>query len=109
MPKLAGHRLSHSLTSGQKDILKRVSLSHVGGSDVLTRNRRRIETVLNGIRPLLRSDGLDVELVEVRPRGVSVHMTGVSSTWCKGATLNFHTDLEAELRRTIGRLDLRLV
>jgi Fe-S cluster biogenesis protein NfuA len=90
-------------------ILKRVSAAHVGGSDVLARNRRRIETVLNRIRPMLRADGLDVEVVDVWPRCASVHMTGVS-TWCPGAPLNFHTDLEAALRQTMGRFEeLRLV
>ena len=98
------------LTADQLHILKRVNATHVSGCDVLARNRRRIETVLNRIRPMLRADGLDVELVDVWRHGASIHMIGVSSAWCKGAALNLHTDLEIVLRQAIGRFgDLRLV
>jgi Fe-S cluster biogenesis protein NfuA len=108
LPNITGRRVSLPLTADQVGILKRVSAAHVGG-DVLAYNRRRIETVLNRIRPMLRADGLDVEVVDVWRRGASVHLTGASS-WCQGAPLNFHTDLEAALRQTMGRFeDLRLV
>jgi Fe-S cluster biogenesis protein NfuA len=110
VPNIAGRRVSRPLNADQRRILKRVSAAHVGGRDLLARNRRRIETVLDRIRPMLRADGLDVEVVDVWRHGASVLMAGASSTWCKGASLNFHTDVEAALRRNMGRFeDLRLV
>jgi Fe-S cluster biogenesis protein NfuA len=81
--------------------LKGFSAAHVGGHDVLARNRRRIETVLNRIRPMLRADGLDVDVVDVWRRGASVHLTGASS-WCQGAPLNFHRILK---QRSVGQWD----
>lgn len=77
---------------------------------MLARKRRQIATVLNRIRPMLRADGLDVDVIEVQTHGASVRLTGVSGTWCQGAPLNFHTDLERVLRQTIARFgDLQLV
>jgi Fe-S cluster biogenesis protein NfuA len=99
-----------SSTSGQIDLLKRVSAAGGPARDMLARKRRQIATVLNRIRPMLRADGLDVDVIEVQTHGASVRLTGVSGTWCQGAPLNFHTDLERVLRQTIARFgDLQLV
>ena len=64
------------------------------------RKRERIETALNRIRPLLKADGVDVEIVEVRDNGASVRLTGVCAR-CGTGPLNFYTGLEAMLREEI--------
>ena len=62
--------------------------------------RERIETALNRIRPLLKADGVDVEIVEVRDNGASVRLTGLCAR-CGTGPLNFYTGLEAMLREEI--------
>jgi Fe-S cluster biogenesis protein NfuA len=64
------------------------------------RKRERIETALNRIRPLLKADGVDVEIVEVRDNGASVRLTGLCAR-CGTGPLNFYTGLEAMLREEI--------
>jgi Fe-S cluster biogenesis protein NfuA len=59
------------------------------------RKDERIATVLNRIRPLLRADGVDLELVEVRDDGASVRLTGLCVR-CGTVPLNVHTGLEVE-------------
>ena len=71
--------------------------------------RARIEAVLNRIRPILREDGIGVELVDVRADGASVHLTGLCSQ-CAGAPLTLHTGLSEVLRDAIPEFgELRLV
>jgi Fe-S cluster biogenesis protein NfuA len=73
------------------------------------RKDERIATVLNRIRPLLRADGVDLELVEVRDDGASVRLTGLRVR-CGTVPLNVHTGLEVVLHEEIeGFGDLRLV
>jgi Fe-S cluster biogenesis protein NfuA len=62
--------------------------------------RERIEIALNRIRPLLQTDGVDVEIVEVRDNGASVRLTGFCAR-CGTGPLNFYTGLEAMLREEI--------
>jgi Fe-S cluster biogenesis protein NfuA len=70
--------------------------------------RARIEAVLNRIRPLLQADGADVELVDVRGDGASVHFTGLC---CQcAAALTMHTGLSDLLHEEIPEFgELRLV
>jgi Fe-S cluster biogenesis protein NfuA len=74
----------------------------------LDRKREQIQTALNRIRPLLRADGVDVELVEVRDNSASVRLTGLC-VQCGTGPLNFHTGLEQLLREEIEECgDLQL-
>jgi Fe-S cluster biogenesis protein NfuA len=71
--------------------------------------RERIEAVLNRIRPFLRADDADVELVEVRENSASVRFTGLCRE-CAAAPLTLHDGLSEILREEIPEFDeLRLV
>jgi len=71
--------------------------------------RARIEAVLNRFRPLLLPDGVDIELVDVRPDGASIRLTGLSAD-CHSASLNLHTGLSEILREEIPEFgELRIV
>lgn len=71
--------------------------------------RLRIEAVLDRIRPLLRADGLDVVLIDVRRDGATVHFSGVDHA-CSSAPLMLHTGLSEALREEIpGFGELRVV
>jgi Fe-S cluster biogenesis protein NfuA len=72
--------------------------------------RERIEAVLNRIRPLLQSDGSDVELVDVQEGCVvSLRFTGLCSQ-CAAAPLMMHDGLTEILREEIPEFsELRLV
>ena len=70
--------------------------------------RERIEAVLGRVRPLLRQDGIDLELVAVREDGASVRLTGLSPG-CAAAPLNLQSGLEEVLRAEVaGFGELRL-
>jgi len=72
-------------------------------------DRARIEAVLDRIRPLLQTDGVDVELIDVRDDVASVRFTGLCSQ-CGGAALTMHTGLSELLRQEIPEFgELRLV
>jgi Fe-S cluster biogenesis protein NfuA len=68
-----------------------------------------VESVLNRIRPTMRADGGDIELVEVRGNSVRVRLTGVCSG-CPCAHLTLHMGVEMALREEIeGFEDLQVV
>jgi len=71
----------------------------------MSAERARIETVLNRIRPLLRADGADVELIDVQKNGASVRFTGFCGQ-CVSAPLTMHTGLTDVLRAEIPDFDL---
>jgi len=61
--------------------------------------RERVETVLDKVRPMLQSDGGDVELVDVTDAGiVQVRLTGA----CKGCPMSQMT-----LKNGIERIVLK--
>lgn len=61
--------------------------------------REKVEAVLNKVRPMLQSDGGDVELVNVTDKGiVQVRLTGA----CKGCPMSQMT-----LKNGIERLILK--
>jgi Fe-S cluster biogenesis protein NfuA len=75
---------------------------------IVPTRRARIEAVLARIRPLLRADGADVELIDVHGNGASVRFTGLCGV-CASAPLSLHTDLNELLREEIAGFDeLRL-
>lgn len=71
--------------------------------------RERIESVLNRIRPALRSDGGDIELIDVFGNSASVRLTGMCAR-CPSGYLTLHAGVERALRREIGEFEeLRVV
>jgi Fe-S cluster biogenesis protein NfuA len=74
----------------------------------VTANANELKPRSSRIRPLLKADGVDVELVEVRDNGASVRLTGLC-VQCGTGPLNFHTGLEQLLREEIEECgDLQL-
>ena len=60
----------------------------------------RIEAVLESIRPALRADGGDIELVEVVGSSAKVRLTGACDG-CPSAALTLRFGIEAKLREAI--------
>ena len=63
--------------------------------------REKVETALDRIRPVLQTDGGDVELVEVKDGVVSLRLTGA----CKGcpmATMTLRNGIERILREEVS-------
>jgi len=56
--------------------------------------------VLDSIRPILRADGGDVELLEVQAKGARILRAGLGAG-CPGARLTMQTGLEEVLRMAI--------
>jgi len=66
--------------------------------------RTKVETSLNTIRPHLRADGGDVELVDVSDDGVvSVRLTGACHG-CPGAILTLRMGIERILREQVPEI-----
>ena len=63
--------------------------------------RDKVEEVLNQIRPSLRADGGDVELVDVKDGIVSVKLTGACSG-CPMSTLTLKNGIERLLMEEIS-------
>lgn len=66
--------------------------------------RETIESVLDRIRPLLRSDGGDIELVDVFGNSARVRLTGMC-TGCPSAYMTLHTGVERALRHEIAEFE----
>lgn len=64
--------------------------------------------VLDRIRPILRADGVEVELLEVQQNNARIRLTGLCPR-CASARLSMQTGLEEVLRaaiRDFGELQL---
>ncbi|MES5481828.1 NifU family protein [Bradyrhizobium sp. INPA03-11B] len=57
----------------------------------------RVEQALEGVRPMLKSHGGDVELVTVRPPAVEVRFKGACDG-CPASTLTFHAGVKKALQ-----------
>src|SRR5688500_15277101 len=69
----------------------------------------RIESVLSRIRPVLQTEGVRVEILDVGDSGASVAVTGLRPT-CASGPLTMHTGLVELLREEIPDFgELRLV
>lgn len=64
----------------------------------------RVEAVLAGVRPSLRADGGDVELVDVRGGTVRVRLAGACSG-CSGAAETLAYLIEARLRAAVPGIE----
>ena len=71
--------------------------------------KERIEAVLERVRPFLRADGGDIELVEVTGNSADVKMTGMCAG-CPSAHMTLYLGVETALREEIPEFEnLRLV
>lgn len=65
--------------------------------------REKVETALDEIRPSLRADGGDVELVDVTDGTVTLKLTGACSG-CPMATMTLHQGIERVLKEQIPEI-----
>ena len=71
--------------------------------------RERVESVLQRVRPFLRADGGDIELVAVDGHSAHVRLTG-NCSGCPSAHMALFLGVETALRRAIPefeKLELR--
>jgi Fe-S cluster biogenesis protein NfuA len=72
-------------------------------------SRERIESVLNRVRPFLRADGGDIELMTVDGNSAEVRLTGMCAG-CPSAHMTLHVGVESAIREEIPEFEsLRLV
>ena len=67
-------------------------------------SRERIEAVLDRIRPAMRADGGDIELVDVLGNTAHVRLTGMCAR-CPSGYMTLHAGVERALRREIPEFD----
>jgi len=71
--------------------------------------RERVEEVLERVRPFMRADGGDIELVDITGNSADVKLTGLCAG-CPSAHLTLYLGVETALREEIPEFDtLRLV
>ena len=66
--------------------------------------RERIEAVLERIRPFLRADGGDIDVIAVDGRSVTVRLVGMCAG-CPSAHMTLHVGVEAALREEIPEFE----
>ena len=62
--------------------------------------REKVESVLNLVRPSLRADGGDVELIDVKEGVVTVRLTGACGG-CPMATMTLKNGIERALKEQV--------
>ena len=71
-------------------------------------SRERVEAVLDRIRPAMRADGGDIELLDVLGDSARVRLTGMCAR-CPSGYMTLHAGVEKALRRDIAEFDELLV
>jgi Fe-S cluster biogenesis protein NfuA len=66
--------------------------------------KTKVEMVLDQVRPALRADGGDIQLVEIRGRSVRVKLTGACDG-CASSALTLQYGIERKLRDAIPELE----
>ena len=66
--------------------------------------RDRIESVLDRIRPAMRADGGDIELMDVFGNGARVRLTG-KCAGCPSAYMTLYAGVERALRHEIAEFE----
>lgn len=66
--------------------------------------RKQVQTVIDRVRPLLRADGGDIELVDVTDRKAFVRLTGRCAC-CPSSPLTLHLGVERAIRDHWPELD----
>ncbi len=71
--------------------------------------KERVEAVLDRVRPFMRADGGDIELVEVSGNSADVKLTGMCAG-CPSAHMTLYLGVETALREEIPEFEnLRLL
>jgi Fe-S cluster biogenesis protein NfuA len=70
--------------------------------------RERVQMVIDRIRPLLQSDGGDIELVDVLENRAKVRLTG-NCVGCPSAQMTLYVGVELALKEEIPELEELLV
>ncbi|MEK6631532.1 MAG: NifU family protein [Acidobacteriota bacterium] len=70
--------------------------------------RERVQSVLDRIRPLIQSDGGDIELVDVVDNRAKVRLTG-NCVGCPSAQMTLYLGVETTLKDEIPELEELLV
>lgn len=77
------------------------------GGDMVT--RERVEAVLDRVRPFMRADGGDIELLDVAGNSADVRLTGMCAG-CPSAHMTLYIGVETALREEIPEFgSLRLL
>ena len=66
--------------------------------------RERVQSVLERIRPLIQSDGGDIELVDVTDNKAKVRLTG-NCVGCPSAQMTLYMGVEMTLKEEIPELE----
>lgn len=66
--------------------------------------RERVEAVLERVRPFLRADGGDVELLDVQGNSARVRLTGMCAG-CPSAHMTLYMGIEMALREEIREFE----
>lgn len=67
-------------------------------------DRKKVESVIETIRPALKADGGDVELVDIEDGKVKVRLTGACAG-CPMSQLTLKMGIERELKKQIPEVD----
>lgn len=67
-------------------------------------SRERVEAVLERVRPFLRADGGDIELLEVHGNSAKVRLTGMCAG-CPSAHMTLYMGVEMALREEIREFE----
>ena len=65
---------------------------------------RKIEAVIDRVRPLLQADGGDIELLQVLDRKAYVRLSG-KCAGCPSAHLTLHLGIEMAIREAVPDFD----
>jgi Fe-S cluster biogenesis protein NfuA len=77
--------------------------------EALMITRERVQAVLERIRPFLKADGGDIELVDVGGNSADVRLTGMCAG-CPSAHMTLHLGVETVLRDELPEFEtLRLL
>ena len=66
--------------------------------------KERVQSVLDRVRPFLKADGGDIELVAVEGNSAAVRLTG-RCAGCPSAHMTLHVGIESVLREEIPDFD----
>ena len=66
--------------------------------------KERVQAVLDRVRPYLKADGGDIELVAVEGNSAAVRLTSVCAG-CPSAHMTLHVGVETALRQAIPEFD----
>jgi Fe-S cluster biogenesis protein NfuA len=66
--------------------------------------RERVEAVLERVRPFMKADGGDIELIDVNGNSADVRLTGMCAE-CPSAHMTLYLGVESALREEIPEFE----